>query len=137
MAVLNTGIVVLYLLIGRRWWQAAKASSRDGRFVWVYLLLIFIVCAHAGYGVDVLKIWFPRTGVILRLTLLSVDWILCINFLRRASSYTFELRGRNERIGDELTRAMTRAGGIDDMELLILTRRLVVMSRELETAVTK
>jgi hypothetical protein len=58
--IFNTAILGTYLLIARRWIQAAKHAPTEKKYAWLSLTLIFLLCGASGYGLPSLAAWFPE-----------------------------------------------------------------------------
>ena len=123
-AIANAAIVILYGLIGRLWWNAACAASDSGKWVWLFLLAIFIVCSQAGYMVNDLSMIAPRTAVILRLVLLAVQIVLCSAFLYSSAPFNFVLSGKHERLEHDIAAAVEN--NASDAHIASLSRALFV-----------
>ena len=105
-AVLAVGLVAWYCLIGIRWLDTARYASPSGRKVWMWLVVIFVVCSIAGYGSWVIAMWFPKTATVLRLAVLLAQNIACPLFWYYGSHQRFVSIGKYEALGEEIANAV-------------------------------
>lgn len=136
-ALLSVGVLFWYTLIGMRWLETAHACSENGKHIFYYLVAIFAVCSLAGYGAPIIAFWAPRTAIVVKITCLIIQNVICPLFLKRAFGYKFDVLGKHEQIGSELTKAVNSVDGLKDRELASLARRLVSASLERTVAVSE
>ncbi len=119
-----------YCVITMQWLVAAKTASREARVVWRWLMIIFVVCAIAGYGSMALSLVWPAAFAIVRLTLLVVLNIACPMFLQCSIGQKFQSISKYEGIGQAMADAVQSVEQLDDKKLASLARQLVEKSLE-------
>lgn len=127
---LACGMLVWYAMIATRWWEASRLASPEGCKVWQWLVIIFVICAMAGYGSWILALFAPKTAVWTRVLFLTAQNLACPMFWKYATHRRFTSIGRFESIGEQITKAVTEPDRMDDRELASLARQMVAKSLE-------
>ena len=122
-AILSASLLVWYLMIAYRWFDACRYASKDTRNMWLWLVIIFIACAVAGYGTLLLAVFAPKTAVIVRIIFLSIQNVACPLFWYCAANKKFTIITSNEHIGQQLQTINIK--NLDNSGLGILTRQLL------------
>ena len=126
--VLCGGVIFFYLLIAHRWLQAARLASEDCRAIWVWLIVIFVVCALAGYGSRIIAMYDPRLAVPFLVIVLVAQNIACPIFLYASSGRKFLTVGRYDAVGCQIFNAV--AEELSDYELASVARTAVKKNLE-------
>lgn len=129
-AFLAFGMLVWYVLIARKWWESARQSSNGARKAWQWLIVIFIVCAIAGYTSWIIAVFEPMIAAVLRITALSVQNVACPIFMYYASRKTFYAFGREQAIGFRVLEHENSYQTMTDRDLANVMRRALDESSE-------
>ena len=128
---LACGMLIWYVIIARKWWESSRLASAATAKLWQWLVVIFIVCACAGYLSWILALWWPKIATLLRIAALAVQNVACPMFWHYAASQRFTAASANEHVGANVVEAA--GGNMDDRELASFVRRLVKENLELRT----
>ena len=121
---LALGMLFWYVLIAYKWLESSRLASEEGKWLWRWLVAIFIVCAVAGYFSLILALFFPKVSVILRILALATQNVVCPLFWSYAASRRFVAVSSNEKIGMVLSSQNTEE--MSDRELALLARSLIM-----------
>jgi len=114
--VLAFGMLIWYVIIARKWWEAAENSSDEARTAWRWMVAIFIICAVAGYVSWDLALFAPKVAVVVRITALAAQNIACPIFMTYAMRVQFYGFGTEQAIGHQILANKNRLMGMTNDE---------------------
>lgn len=127
--ILCLGVLIGYIVIALKTWLPSlrQASARASRAL-LFMMLIFIFCAIAGYGTVVVAAFAPKVGYVLRVIFLVAVNIVNLGFLYSKHGHEFKVIGQNEALGQGFTSRIPQIEKMTDPELAELTRLAIKQS---------
>lgn len=121
------GVLIWYWIIASIWFRSMWKATKQARTVWGTLALIFIVCSMAGYVSWDVSLWFPKAGVIIRVTALVALNILCPVFILLGVRHKFMAYGMYQKLGESF--ADVNFDNMSDHEVATMTKALLAEAK--------